>query len=520
MKKKTIQIFYGGFKFVKGGVNSHSKSIADVFKKNYNVQLITLDNLSIFIRFLPHIVEKIVNYFSLPMGFYYKGLCTKILFKFFFNHKCDYRIFEDIYISWNSNVPSLTILHAVWSDNLQKFKIKYKNLQKLKNKELQIINHIKHPVSTVSEPYKKYIMHKHFSKRIQKKILVTELGISKEFNKLKKTNKSKNKIIYVGSLEARKNVFFLLRLFRKIYKFDNRYKLTIVGDGPDRNDLESFKKKYNLPINFTGNLSNKQISREMKNNHFYIHTSIKESFSLSLLEAKLSGLVTVAYDKLEVPNEFIDIKVKDFNVNTWFYEIVKRKKLSQEKVNIKKYEIENSAKKIFNEVKISDFESKDLLSNLNLEILNKTKKKFNLPNKFLLSVCEFINENNFLIILDALKILINRNIDISLVITVRDSSNIKKLKFLVKQKKLTSHITIVNNNNYLELLCFYKLATIFLNLTSSVKFDLKILSDISLNLPIILCDHNHIREITKNKFNYYNVKDSLSLADRVNFLLN
>ena len=51
MKKKTIQIFYGGFKFVKGGVNSHSKSIADVFKKNYNVQLITLDNLSIFIRF-------------------------------------------------------------------------------------------------------------------------------------------------------------------------------------------------------------------------------------------------------------------------------------------------------------------------------------------------------------------------------------------------------------------------------------------------------------------------------------
>ena len=149
MKKKTIQIFYGGFKFVKGGVNSHSKAIADVLEKNYEVKLITLDNLSIVIRFLPHLVEKIVNFFSLPMGFYYKGICTKILFKLFFNSKCDYRIFEDIYITWNSNIPSITILHAVWSDNLQKFSIKDEHIKKLKYKEIKVINSIQHPVSTV-----------------------------------------------------------------------------------------------------------------------------------------------------------------------------------------------------------------------------------------------------------------------------------------------------------------------------------------------------------------------------------
>lgn len=41
-KKKSIQIFYGGFKFVKGGVNSHSISLREELKDKFNVTLITL----------------------------------------------------------------------------------------------------------------------------------------------------------------------------------------------------------------------------------------------------------------------------------------------------------------------------------------------------------------------------------------------------------------------------------------------------------------------------------------------
>ena len=36
-KKKSIQIFYGGFKFVKGGVNSHSISLKEELKENFDV---------------------------------------------------------------------------------------------------------------------------------------------------------------------------------------------------------------------------------------------------------------------------------------------------------------------------------------------------------------------------------------------------------------------------------------------------------------------------------------------------
>ncbi|MDC0853688.1 glycosyltransferase family 4 protein, partial [Candidatus Pelagibacter sp.] len=292
-KKKSIQIFYGGFKFVKGGVNSHSISIKEELKENFNVTLITLDNLSILVRFIPHLVEKIVNFFFLPLGFYYKGVCTRILFKLFFNNHCDYRIFEDIYISWNSNIPSLTMLHAVWSDNLQKYKINKDIIEKLKKKEIKVINEINHPVCTVSDPYKKFIIHKHFSKKILKKISVIELGI-KKFNKISKKKLIPNSLIYVGSLETRKNIFFLFKLFNKLYKSDKNYKLTIIGDGPDKKELIEYKNKYDLPIKFLGNKDQKEIFNELCRHEVYIHTSIKESFSLSLLEAKFSGLTTVA----------------------------------------------------------------------------------------------------------------------------------------------------------------------------------------------------------------------------------
>ena len=67
--KKKIQIFYGGFKFVKGGVNSHSFSLKQQFEKKYDVTLITLDDLSILVRFIPHLIEKIMNIFFPSLGF-------------------------------------------------------------------------------------------------------------------------------------------------------------------------------------------------------------------------------------------------------------------------------------------------------------------------------------------------------------------------------------------------------------------------------------------------------------------
>ena len=47
----------------------------------------------------------------------------------------------------------------------------------LKKKEIKKINSIDHNLCTVSKPYKKYIMKKHFTNNI-KKINIVELGIN------------------------------------------------------------------------------------------------------------------------------------------------------------------------------------------------------------------------------------------------------------------------------------------------------------------------------------------------------
>jgi glycosyltransferase involved in cell wall biosynthesis len=341
--KKKLFIYYGGFRSVKGGVISNSYALKKEFETFFDVSLICLDDLPFYIRYLPHIVEKTINFFFMPLGFYYKGIVTKKLYKLFFNQNVDYRIFQDIYLSWNSKTPSLTFMHAVWSDNLQQYNFKKKNLNYLKNKEIYTINNINHHLCTVSYPYKNFILKKNFPKKIKKKIKVIELGINIILKKNKSLNK--NSLIFVGALEARKNIFFLIDVFHKLYKLDNTYTLTIIGNGPQKYSLIEYANKLNLPINFLGKKNKNQVIDELLKNRIYIHTSIKESFSLSMLEAKMSGLITVASKNIQIPKDFIDIGLKNFDVTQWYDQILKIN-YKLKKFNKKKYLISNTVKKI------------------------------------------------------------------------------------------------------------------------------------------------------------------------------
>lgn len=316
MSKNTAIIYYAGFvRF--GGVFSHVKAIESALcKSGWDVVVITLDSLPIWCRYIPHLIEKLLNFCNRPLGYLYKDRTTRFLYKLFFDKKADVRIFEDIYIGWNSEIPSITILHAVWSDNLQSHPVSTKQQNRLKRHEAKIMNSISHPVVTVSYPYLKYITEEHFSGRLSKKIEVVELGIDQS-NFLETENRNKKSIVYVGALEARKNVLFLLKVFKRLSEIDQGYKLTIVGDGPERKNLAGFVESNGLAVDFLGTLSHEKVVSELHCHGIYLHTSIKESFSYSLLEAKLAGLKTCAYEKLQVPGEFIDVAVSTFDVDEW-----------------------------------------------------------------------------------------------------------------------------------------------------------------------------------------------------------
>lgn len=314
-----ILILYGGFLSNIGGVSLNSQRLKFGFEDmGYTAEVISLESLNILLRYLPHGIEKVVNLFYFPFGFLCKGVLTKYLFrlKLIFSDY-DIYIFQDIYLSWKTNKKSLTIIHAVWSDNLQSFKAS-KRIKKFKGFEAHKINALKDNIFTVSDKYKDYLIQDHFNMWALKELGVLNLGIDQNrFLSNKSISQYPKSLLYVGSLEARKNVKFLIEVFFELSKLDKDYKLTIIGDGPMRGELEEMSKLEKANVIFLGALPNEEVIKHQFENEFYIHTSVKESFSYSLLEAKLAGMKTIAWGDLQVPAEFIDLPMRRFNKYEW-----------------------------------------------------------------------------------------------------------------------------------------------------------------------------------------------------------
>ncbi|MCK7551565.1 glycosyltransferase family 4 protein [Marinobacter goseongensis] len=314
------RIYYGGFAFRGGGAYMHAKLMrAELQRSGWHVDLITLESLPLVLRFLPHCVGWLINFFSPPMGYYYKGRLTRLFYRLLFNRDANIRIFEDIYLAWDSRIPSVTLLHAVWSDNLQSIDISNDRVNLLIKAEEKLIDFITHPIITVSDSYKDFLEKSHVGSSRIPRISVIPLGLDiAEFEKGDELLKPAKSLVFCGSLEARKNLSFLLTVFKTLHDSDGRYSLTIIGDGPDRPDLERYAVQHDLPVSFCGRLGRRDVIRELRRHTLYVHPSVKESFSFALLEAKLTGLKTVAYSGLEVPVEFIDVPVASFDEAEWF----------------------------------------------------------------------------------------------------------------------------------------------------------------------------------------------------------
>ncbi len=321
----TIRIYYGGFISTGGGAYTHAYLLKQAFTKlGFNVQLITLDNIPLLFRFVPHCILYIFNYIKPASGFLLKGKAIRTIYNFLYPNKTLLNIYEDIYISDPSTSNSVTVLHALWSDNLQAYKLPSKSLEYLISQELSILNSFSHPIFTVSLPYKNYLTKDHFKSLELPCLNVIPLGI--DLDDVYSYNSSKSydpySLCFCGCIEKRKNLQLLLEIFQLLYHHNSQYKLTLIGEGPLRSELSSFASLNNLPVRFTGKLNRSDMLSEVQRHSLMVHTSTKESFSFALLEAKLLGLFTFAHHSLEIPHEFIDVKLSDYDPTSWFESIL------------------------------------------------------------------------------------------------------------------------------------------------------------------------------------------------------
>lgn len=108
--------------------------------------------------------------------------------------------------------------------------------------------------------------------------------------------KNPKTILYIGRLEKRKAVRYLIEAFAMLHQFHKQYNLIIAGDGPERENLEEMVKEQNIRgVTFTGFVEDKEKIKLLQESAVLCSPAMYgESFGIVLLEAMASSCVAVA----------------------------------------------------------------------------------------------------------------------------------------------------------------------------------------------------------------------------------
>lgn len=107
------------------------------------------------------------------------------------------------------------------------------------------------------------------------------------------SKKTKN-LLYIGRIDKRKGVDFLVRSMITVAKEDPTIHLHIVGTGKDKEALEGLSKKHMLPITFHGRLSDEELDHLYATVAIQIVPSVFEGFGISVLEGVIKRVPIIA----------------------------------------------------------------------------------------------------------------------------------------------------------------------------------------------------------------------------------
>ncbi len=114
----------------------------------------------------------------------------------------------------------------------------------------------------------------------------------------KPVKRDSNTILYIGRLEKRKGVKYLLQAFAGLAERDNKVRLVIAGEGSERERLEDWVEDNKVPrVKFLGAVPEEKKISLLKSASVFCSPAIYgESFGVVLLEAMAAGTPTVAGD--------------------------------------------------------------------------------------------------------------------------------------------------------------------------------------------------------------------------------
>lgn len=139
----------------------------------------------------------------------------------------------------------------------------------------------------------------HLKTLTKEEIVTVPNGIDYQHYKsatLPKKNSQQKTILYLGRLEKRKGVEYLITAYKKLREHHDNVRLVIAGNGVKRKNLERLVKQYKIPdVTFTGFVPEEDKPNLMKQADLFCSPApYGESFGIVLLEAMAVGTPIVA----------------------------------------------------------------------------------------------------------------------------------------------------------------------------------------------------------------------------------
>ena len=143
----------------------------------------------------------------------------------------------------------------------------------------------------------------------------------------KSSSLTEKRLISVGRLSKEKGYLDLLKIYMSLLENHSDWVLDIIGDGPERENLEKFIVINNLQDNVTlhGFRDKNYIDMLLHKSSIYVMTSLTESFGIVLIEAMSHGLPCVAFSSAEGACELISSGENGYLINNRSYSAMIKK---------------------------------------------------------------------------------------------------------------------------------------------------------------------------------------------------
>lgn len=198
---------------------------------------------------------------------------------------------------------------------------------------LKVIKSFNH-IITISKSTKNEIIDTHNYPK--SKITVAYPGVDKKFKPNKKPNNATT-ILFLGGLKPRKNLFFLLKVFKNLK--DSKVKIIMAGTGPLLLELKAKAKTLGIAnqIMFTGFIKESEKVSLYQSADILVLPSLKEGFGMTITEAAACAVPAVGADHYSTSEIIKDkqtgLLANPNDVNDWtekLIQLIKDKKLRQQ----------------------------------------------------------------------------------------------------------------------------------------------------------------------------------------------